>query len=768
MGEYAMKSNSRVDRMRIVTSATAISMVVATAAGAQQAQSGAAPPPAEAGLEEIVVTAQQRSESLQRAAISVDTVTANTLIDAGVTEVSDLTHVVPALTVSTFNGPYFNYAIRGITNFTTSEVADNSIVINENGVPLARPSGGHGLFFDLDRVEVLKGPQGTLYGRNATGGVINVIPKAPGDDYDANVYADFGNYHEAAIGGAVDIPLSSTVTTRTAFQSTNHSGYYQDGTGDEANIEGRFTLNYKPNDAIKLAVVFDGSHDGGKGPGSSLLNARASGLTGYVVGPWAGEFNQDPKQSAAYVASGFGNTARNPADAYQNNTYWGLTNTLNWALPIGDLTAIVAHRETDLNYMGAVAASYYGEFGEAHQESAEVRLASNNSGPLQYLVGAFWLKDAGGIKQYSEQNLNLSASDVLFTNNTYAGFGQLTYAVIDTFRVVAAARVNQDRKENDSPRYTIPNFPYTTQQITGHVPYTAAEYVGDIDKSDTFNSVTWKGGVEYDVTPTSLAYANIGTGFKAGGFGFGPPGGAEYQPEKVLAYTLGSKNRFADNKLQMNAELYYMKYRDQQISYLAALPSIGNFTVTQNIGSSTLYGLDFDSIYLVTQTTRLNLNLQLEKTKYDSLSYVSPSNPSGNQTCPVAVLTTGYAVTCGGKPLVNAPRATVQAGIEQTVPLPNGGSLLGALDSRYESARETQLNYLPETHVGSYHKTDLTITYHEPKDRWHVQAYVDNAENAAVPGIVLVGRNYNITTGGLMAASLEPPRTFGVRFGAKF
>jgi iron complex outermembrane recepter protein len=763
-----MKINSRGERLRFVTATTALSIAVAATAGAQQAASTASEPDSGTELQEIVITAQQRAESSQKAALVVDTVTAQDLANSGVTEVSDLTHIVPALTISTFNGPFFNYAIRGISNFTTSEVGDNSIVINNNGVPLARPSGGHGLFFDLDRVEVLPGPQGTLYGRNATGGVINVIPRAPGDEYSANIYADFGNYHEAQVGGGVDVPLSSVVTTRAAFQSTNHSGYYQDGTGDEDNVEGRFTLLYKPSDDLRLAIVADGSHDGGKGPGSSLLNSQASGLGGYVVGPYSGEFNTAPRQGAAYVAAGFGDTARNPANSYQDNTYWGLTSTLNWKLGSSDLTAIAAHRETDLDYMGSVPASYYGEFGEAHQESVEVRLASDYVGPVQYVAGVFWLRDVGHIIQDTEQNTNLSISDVDFVNNTYAAFGQLTYSILDPFRFAGSVRANQDRKENDSPRYTLTNFNYVTTPLTSSPAVKASQYVGDIDKSDTFNSVTWKAGFEYDVSAHSLAYANVGTGFKAGGFAFGPPGGAEFQPEKVTAYTLGSKNRFLDSSLQVNAELYYMKYRDQQISYLASLPSIGNFTVTQNIGSSTLYGLDFDSIYLVTRDTRVNLNVQLESTKYDSLQYVSPSNPAGDETCPVAVVPTGFQVTCGGKPLVNAPRTTVQLGIDQTLRLTNGGDIVGAVSERYESGRETQLNYLPETYVGSYHKTDVTLTYHEPKDRWHVQAYIENAENAAVIGIVAVGRNYNIATGGLLAASLEAPRTFGVRFAADF
>jgi iron complex outermembrane receptor protein len=746
------------------TTTLALSLGLGAAAVAEETQQPAAP-----ALEEVVVTAQHFSETLQKAAISVTALSGQQLEQNGVSDVTNLTEMVPTFRANLNSGPYTNFSIRGISNFTTNALQDNGVVINEDGVPLARPTSDHGMFFDLDRVEILKGPQGILYGRNATGGVVNVIPRNPGSEYSGDAMIDVGSFNLVSVNVGADMPITDDLTTRAAVMSVKHDGYYSDGTGDEDSQAARLTFLYRPNEDLHIRLVGDYSHDGGNGPGASLIySTTATGKSGFIAGPWSGLAGNNPAIGNAFTAAGSGATPRNLSDNFQDNANWGVTGTLDWINPLGQLTAIAAHRNADVNWEGSVPTFYNGETGASHQDSLEVRLASIDTGRLSYQAGLFTIRETGRDFQYNEQNTGLSVTDFNWTNKTYAAFSQLTYSITGKWRFVAGARLNQDDKANQSPRYTIPNFPFTTVSLRNRPAYTASEYVGDIDKSATFNSFTYKLGMNYDVTDNSLLYVDYSTGFKAGGFSFGPPGGVSYSPEHVKAYTLGSKNRFFDNTVQLNLEGYYLDYKDQQIQFFASLPSLGNFTVTQNVAASSIYGLELDGKYLLSNTTLLKFDGQVQHATYDNFTYVTPNNVSTSQTCPVTPAAGGYAVDCSGKPLINAPHVVLQGGIEQTLSLPGGHRLVASVEERYESARETQLNYLPETRAGSYHETNLSLTYNEPKDRWSVQAYVMNLEDALVYGIINPGRNYTIQKGGLLDVSLQPPRTAGVRVSAHF
>jgi iron complex outermembrane receptor protein len=183
-----------------------------------------------AGLEEIVVTAQRREESLQHAALAVTAVSGDKLAEAGAVNVEALTQLVPSLQIAPAAGPYPLFYLRGVGNFNGNALSDSALAINLDGVYVARPSSASGMFYDVSRLEVLKGPQGTLYGRNATGGAINVITNKPGDELSGAFTADFGNYDAKNFSGFINIPVSSIVKARLSVQSTEHAGYMSDGT----------------------------------------------------------------------------------------------------------------------------------------------------------------------------------------------------------------------------------------------------------------------------------------------------------------------------------------------------------------------------------------------------------------------------------------------------------------------------------------------------------------------------------------------------------
>ena len=178
-----------------------------------------------AALQEILVTAQRRQESVQTAALPVSALSAEQLANSGASKVQDLTQLIPALQVSQAAGPYPLYFLRGVGNFNGNSLSDAAVALSVDGVYVARPSSTVGMFYDLDRVEVLKGPQGTLYGRNATGGAINVITRKPTDEFGADASIDVGNYNLVKVDADLNLPLSDKVAARFAAQSIDRHGF---------------------------------------------------------------------------------------------------------------------------------------------------------------------------------------------------------------------------------------------------------------------------------------------------------------------------------------------------------------------------------------------------------------------------------------------------------------------------------------------------------------------------------------------------------------
>ncbi len=231
-------------------------------------------------IDEIIVTAQRREETLQKSSVSVQVVTGAALERAGVTQATDLNRIAPGVQIGT-GGNATQIYIRGIGDFAVSALSNPAVAFNVDGVYVARPQGTNSEFYDVDRVEILKGPQGTLYGRNATGGAINVITRKPSlDGMDGRISVDLGNYDLKHVEGALNVPLSATVAIRGAFNIVDRTGYLSDGTDDDVRQAARVNLLWKPSDVFSALLSADYAHEGGHGPGYVML-PRPPG-----TGPW--------------------------------------------------------------------------------------------------------------------------------------------------------------------------------------------------------------------------------------------------------------------------------------------------------------------------------------------------------------------------------------------------------------------------------------------------------------------------------------------------
>jgi iron complex outermembrane receptor protein len=353
-------------------------------------------------------------------------------------------------------------------------------------------------------------------------------------------------------------------------------------------------------------------------------------------------------------------------------------------------------------------------------------------------------------RNFSDQRTNLSGW-------TGALFSQLTYKLTDVFRVTGGLRYTYEEKSSDSRRYTLAN-------TVGPDPTFPADPVGNplniVVGSRNWERVNWKLGIEYDLASRSLLYANVSTGFKAGGFFYGPPNAQTYEPESVKSYVIGSKNRLFDNRLQLNAEGFYLDYRNQQIAFVKLLGTSATL-VTENAGKSHAYGFELEGDFLATPNTRLGTQLQHLQAKYDEFSYLTIAPPPNTSTCGITPAGPQFTVNCAGNTPTRSPRWTIIGSVEQTLPLANNGRIVAEALARYETAFEAEVSYIPETETTDSTRVDLGLSYVAPNDRFTIKAYVNNVTDELT--IANATSNTSFAANHVVGINLQPPRTYGVR-----
>jgi iron complex outermembrane recepter protein len=743
------------------------------------------------GLEEIIVTAQKRSENLQNAALAVSAVTGAAISDAGVTNAIELSKLVPAVQVGTSTGALTSYFIRGVGKMAFNSQVDSAVLVNLDGVSIGRSGTSGGFFFDLERVEVLKGPQGTLYGRNATGGAINVITrKASFDAVGGFLEAEVGNYDAYRATGAVNIPVNDRLALRAAAQLVQREGYLTDGTADEESEAVRLNATVNVSEGITLQLSGDYAHVGGRGPGSVIFplvdpNNREIGL-------------QDPRafvRPRATLVPFAGNFLPNPpTDSYMDAENWGVSAQLDMETGLGTLTVLPAYRQT--NPTNRIVTSQVVDLAEeASQKSLEVRLTSDDDQALRYVLGLYYFDEEVDYVGYFNQGFNVSYREVSLPTKSYAAFARLNYSITDRFRIDGGIRFTKDEKSITTRGLNIrvvcpagptgcicgPAVPYTSgpppfifNASGGLIPAQPYGTRGNLitatpvsgGSADEFSSTTYHLGVEYDLAERSLLYFNYDTGFKAGGF-FStiPQDSSTFDPEEVESFTFGSKNRFLDNTLQLNLEVFHWKYKDQQVSHFS-LDSLGGTVFrTSNIGQSTIKGVELEAQWAATENTLLSANIQYLDAKNDQFVYRA-ANLGGPPTtgCPFRLEGRFYVINCSGTRPQMVSEWTTNFSGQQTFPLGNGGELVANVSTRYQSEFFSGFELLPLMKQKGYWTSDASLTYNAPEDRYFVTAFVRNIEDdTPIAASVAVTQTSNY-----IAASLRPPRTYGLRAGVKF
>jgi iron complex outermembrane receptor protein len=724
-------------------------------------------------LAEITVVAQKQTMDLQKAPEAITALSGAALEQAHVVTPMDLNGQVPGLVITASEGFNRSVSIRGIGfNVPQDDSAQASVSYHEDGIYIAYPVALNSGFLDVDHVEVLRGPQGTVFGQNSIGGTINVISKQPTFD-GVNGYADVsvGSYDLVHTSAAVNLPLSSTFAIRAAYDQNYQHGYvtatnvpgYSGGydLNNQNNFHGRLQALWQATDALSilLRAEYVQAHQH-EAEGKNIDDPDPNPY--HESSDWPGRLIYNQQLAGATIAYDFSAATLKAISSYQEVNQHGSVNEdgLNEALQTG------LGNPHDVEFF----------LHNSKNITEELDLNSKPGGPLDWIVGAFYLKSrlTVGYDQYNTflgdytyngtdapNLLSVLAPDfsqvtplTTFLNNTlftqlyfqntgvenrdsYSGYGQVTYHVSDTLRLTAGARYTHDHNTTLYSDYYNPS----------------------IFLEQTATRITWRAAADLDLTPTNLAYASISTGFKPGGGNisdFPSVVPFQFKPETITAYELGSKNSFLDKKLNVNLAGFF--YQDTNMQFQAE--DLINFQGgVDNIPHVQVYGLEGEIAALLPLNLRLDGNFTLEHGKITS-HFDALDNDSGNGAnatygnlygydCTPANPAALYCVIGSGNPALNAlrqaayrdvygnappslPTLIASLNLSHTLTLGEGSALLSRVSVQYRSDyADTIFGKTPTYTAPSYTMVNLYFDYVFRPDTWDVSLGVNNVLDKA-------------------------------------
>jgi iron complex outermembrane receptor protein len=711
----------KISKAKILGCGASLAIAVALSSAAQAQNSVESETPVgDIVVGEIVVTAQKQSQSLQKAPVAITAIDSKALTSAGVTDIRAAQAFVPSVRFQQQNAATEIY-IRGVGSTLDFPQVDPPNAFHFNGIYVPR-EGTSVPIYDVSQLEVLPGPQGTLYGRSALGGVVNVSLNRPTNKMETRILAEVGNYSMFHTTFVQNVPVSDTLSIRGAFDYNRHSGYMRSGADSADTWGARLSLEYKPSSEF-TAYLWGAFVDKSGSPPN--LVAKGVTPTGALS---VGSFIQnDPYNDllppALLAISPFGQV--NARDMKYDNRMFG--GQFDWRIADNaTLTYIPSYLKfnVDVGYWLSGLPSNKNDHFE--QTTHELR-ASGKHNWGSWLIGLYGynMTSKGEFFVASFDNTGFPVS--LIDRNRIkgiAGFGQLTYNITDNFHVTGGGRYSVDTRTGRGRFFNgIGILPFTSNQ--------------------TYKHFDFKLGFNYAVAPGTMLYATVETGYQPGTyntFASTPTVSNRVGAANLTAYTAGLKVRFADNKVTWNNEFYYYDYSDL---FASAYNTVLNTTQTFNAKKVEIYGVQSDLIFNAGDNDRFNV----------TLGYLHARNKD-------FTLPDGTA-NFDGLQLQYAPDWTISAGYHHDFQMAKG-YLRAQVSTRYESSFFADFSHTPGGKQGNYTKTDLSMTYYSEDDKWSLGAWVKNIENEAVIAATAGGSNFPANLQGA-TSYLEAPRTFGVR-----
>jgi iron complex outermembrane recepter protein len=738
-------TNNQITRVLLLSTAMQLLAVGGFAAQAQDTGTVA--------LETIVVTAEHRVERAQSTPLSITALSGDRLESQGVVNIGALSTEVPSLH-SDSSGQVF---LRGIGSTNLNETGDPAIAAQIDGIYLARAASLNALFFDLNRVEVLRGPQGTLYGRNATAGVINIITNRPNTEaLSGSASLQYGNYDALQASGVVNIPVTDTLAIRGAFQTSRHGSYTKNTNplGSNANDQddngGRLSALWKPVSWFDWYISVDVLHRGGYAAFNASSNSSAA--VDLVTGS-----PEHPR------------TINSPLATNMDDMYQGLTSEMNFEVGPGRLTYLTGYRTERRDERGQnlqnndtyFATSFH---NREHELTNELRYAielenfhwvtglysfdEHNS--IDFRVGSpsAWLT-SGTIRQFLQPKVGAESQAI---------YSQATYDLTSKLHLTAGIRYTKDHKYRYGHIYLI-------NAGSGAV----ASTVTTENANFKYDNLSWRGGVSYDIDENIMAYFNMATGYKAGGYFDGDQSSLgdliSYRPEKLQSYEGGVKSQFWNNRIQLNVTAFLYAYHDFQVSSQVMIGTPAQQAgATVNAQRARIWGFELENKTLLTDADEFDATISYLNGRYTEFYLL---NGDSFSNAGLAATAARIPANFSNTKMANSPTWSGTISLQHDFRV-STGDLIARVQSHFEADNWLEYHHFSGTLQPGFTRTDISLEYTPKDSRWSISAFIRNIEDDAVKTYALPEVPSTAATPSVYSVQYAAPRLFGVRVNANY
>ena len=702
-------------------------------------------------IEEVVVTARKRQESLQDVPVAVTALTPNQLERGSIQRTTDIDKMVPNVELhQTYIGSEsLSATIRGIGFDDIEKSLEPTVGVAVDGVFMASNSGAVFDLFDVESVEVLRGPQGTLFGRNTIGGVINVMRSKPTGEWGVKLQGTFGDQDMTDVKGVLNMPLGTNGGIKLAFKNIQSDSHVYNTTlngrrefRDSTTVSA--TIRYDFTEDTSVTFTYDDYDHDTIAPDNLMVGPFPEPLTGYLA-----------SQSNDYKTS----PQLNPLEAYM----WGDNSTLqlthNWAGHQFKYTMGIMDYEEEVHESSWGSATVFFPVNrdqDFKQTSHEIQVSSDSDGPLNYVAGFYYLEADSFITSGPIQPFT-----VTHEAEAQALYGELTYNFNDNWSMTLGARYTEEDKNMES--YSWPPVVGDADRIAGNTDPSALQMAATPEFSD--DNLTYRAVIQRNFSK-GMAYASYSTGFRSGGFfnrGTTPAEVEPYESEEVDSIEIGLRSNPTENT-QLNLTYYTAEYNDMQLPVItpASFPECGKggaaedaagitCSFIKNVGETSMDGIEVEGIWMPTSALTLRAALGTLDASYDTYDY------------------NGEDIS-GRAELLYAPELTWSLGAEH-VSQAFGGDLIFTLNYSYQDDVYTQTPWaiydpatFPKITIDSWESLDISATYLRNTDVGTFKVIVYGTD--VLEDGNRVQRRY--TTGSFTWAELAPRQQFGITIGYEF
>jgi iron complex outermembrane receptor protein len=692
-------------------------------------------------LEEVIVTAQRREESLQDVPISISVFNADSMRFKQMVGLEEIAERTPNFVMTSVNPAEPNFYIRGIgtEGLNSNAAGDASVVMFVDGVYVGRAGGSNLDMFDLERVEVLRGPQGTLFGKNAVGGLVHLVTAKPTDELQSRLQVTIGDYDRLDFRGMVTGPLSETVSGKLAFSSRTRDGFIlNETTGNYTHNENiqsvRGALRFVPNDEVEVLITADLAQQDESGrPRTNLCDtSQNDGIR--CVG-----INPDP-----FIVNAV-------TDGHLDRDVWGIAAEVNWQTGIGMFTSITARREADFDFEDAFFSnpvtsttieSINRNVESSNQFTQEFRLANTSMDDrLNWVAGFYYLNENVERDEMLDQRFGALAPFLVgvaswpqdVKTKSYALFAQFTYSITDKFNLTVGGRQTWEKKD----------VVLGAELISGGSP---PPYQGDysISASEDWSEFTPKFVLDYFVNDSVMLYGSISSGFKSGGFqgtaSTPVVAATPYNPETAWSYEIGGKTQWFDNRLRANFALFSIDHKDLQVSELIPACCI----VIGNAASAEIEGFELELVTVPVEGLELSGGYSYLDATFKDFSEGATADNTGNT-------------------LPRSPENKLNLAAQYEWSLGGLGTARAGIDWSYSDMFFFEASNTPNEVQDSYDIWNARIAFSNSSDNWQLTFWGKNLGDELVKTHSVAFAFY-----GQELVIYQPPRTYGVTLAWKY